>query len=188
MTERDRPLPGVPETDDDGADVPPVSGGDNRASGDGATGEPRPDGGATPSNVDADGQLRDVEFTPPAAGVSQDVESGRPDERVGVPEGADLDTPGYSIRAEMNDIETPDEKTWFMKLDEAVIQDDRCIQCGTCVAACPSDSIGIGDDGLPELVKMCTGCSMCWDFCPRGGMRYERQWKITGGEDNVKGA
>jgi coenzyme F420 hydrogenase subunit beta len=75
-----------------------------------------------------------------------------------------------------------------MELDEAVIQDDRCIQCGTCVAACPSDSIGIGDDGLPELVKMCTGCSLCWDFCPRGGMRYERQWKITGGEDNVKGA
>jgi len=59
---------------------------------------------------------------------------------------------------------------------------------GTCVAACPSDSIGIGDDGHPELVKMCTGCSMCWDFCPRGGLRYERQWKITGGEDNVKGA
>jgi coenzyme F420 hydrogenase subunit beta len=75
-----------------------------------------------------------------------------------------------------------------MELDAAVIEEGRCIQCGTCVAACPSDSIGIGDDGLPELVKMCTGCSLCWDFCPRGGLRYERQWKITGGEDNVKGA
>ena len=75
-----------------------------------------------------------------------------------------------------------------MELDEAVIQDDRCIQCGTCVAACPSDSIGVGADDLPKLVKMCTGCSLCWDFCPRGGLRYERQWKITGGEDNVKGA
>jgi coenzyme F420 hydrogenase subunit beta len=88
----------------------------------------------------------------------------------------------------MNDIETPDEKTWFMELDEAVIEDGRCIQCGTCVAACPSDSIGIGEDDLPELVKMCTGCSLCWDFCPRGGLRYERQWTITGGEDNVTGA
>jgi coenzyme F420 hydrogenase subunit beta len=29
---------------------------------------------------------------------------------------------------------------------------------------------------------------MCWDFCPRGGLRYERQWKITGGDDNVSGA
>jgi ferredoxin len=42
-------------------------------------------------------------------------------------------------------------------------------------------------------VKMCTGCSLCWDFCPRGGLRYEalgevmaglptdEEWKINGG-------
>ncbi|WP_083851056.1 Coenzyme F420 hydrogenase/dehydrogenase, beta subunit C-terminal domain [Halogranum rubrum] len=148
------------------------------------------DGGAHPVNVDADGSLGDVEFTAPAT-TRRDVDVGDardPADRVGVPDGVDLDTPEHSIRQEMNDIETPDEKTWFMELDAAVIDTDRCIQCGTCVAACPSDSIGIGDDGLPELVKMCTGCSLCWDFCPRGGLRYERQWKITGGEDNVTGA
>jgi len=144
--------------------------------------------GAGVANADEMGNLGDIEFTEPAEGSSQDIESENlPEERVGT--GADeAETPGYGIRSEMNDIETPDEKTWFMELDEAVIDEGRCIQCGTCVAACPSDSIGIGDDGLPELVKMCTGCSMCWDFCPRGGLRYERQWKITGGEDNVKGA
>ncbi len=146
------------------------------------------DGGATPVNVEADGSLQDIEFTDPQADVSQDVYASPADERVNVPGDVDLETPGYAIRDEMNDIDTPDEKTWFMELDAAVIQDDRCIQCGTCVASCPSDSIGIGDDGLPELVKMCTGCSLCWDFCPRGGLRYERQWKITGGDDNVKGA
>ncbi|WP_336342930.1 Coenzyme F420 hydrogenase/dehydrogenase, beta subunit C-terminal domain [Halalkalicoccus ordinarius] len=146
------------------------------------------DGSGGAVNVSPDGSLGDVQFTEPAAeGTSQDL-ADDPAERVGVPEGVDLDTPTYSIRSEMNDIETPDEKTWFMELDAAVIDDGRCIQCGTCVAACPSDSIGIGDDDLPELVKMCTGCSLCWDFCPRGGLRYERQWKITGGEDNVKGA
>lgn len=66
-------------------------------------------------------------------------------------------------------------KTWFRDLDEAVIEADRCIQCGSCVRACPSDSIGI-DDALarPTLVRMCTGCSRCWDFCPRSGLRYER--------------
>jgi coenzyme F420 hydrogenase subunit beta len=150
--------------------------------------------GGTPTNVTADGELTDLEFTEPQEGVSQALpgeehgDTDRPDRRVDAPEGVDLDTPGYGIRAEMNDIDEPDDKTWFMELDSAVIDEGRCIQCGTCVAACPSDSIGIGDDDLPELVKMCTGCSLCWDFCPRGGLRYERQWKITGGEDNVKGA
>jgi len=149
-----------------------------------------PDGGATPSNVDEMGNLRDIEFTEPAKGQSQDVYDTPADMRVQRPGEEDLalDTPSYEIRSQMNDIETPESKTWFMELDEAVIDDGRCIQCGTCVASCPSDSIGIGDDGLPELVKMCTGCSLCWDFCPRGGLRYERQWKITGGDDNVKGA
>ncbi|MFC3960153.1 Coenzyme F420 hydrogenase/dehydrogenase, beta subunit C-terminal domain [Halovivax cerinus] len=150
----------------------------------------RTDGGSRPINVDESGNLGDVAFTEPAVGQSQDVDSpgADPTARPGVPEGVELDTPSYAIRSSMNDIDTPDAKTWFMELDEAVIEADRCIQCGTCVAACPSDSIGIGDDGKPELVKMCTGCSMCWDFCPRGGLRYERQWKITGGDDNVSGA
>jgi len=152
--------------------------------------QPRTDGGSTPANVTEDGRLRDLEFTEPADGVSQDLEETPADQRVQRPgeDHLDLDTPSYEIRSQMNDIETPDEKTWFMELDEAVIEDGRCIQCGTCVAACPSDSIGIGEDDLPKLVKMCTGCSLCWDFCPRGGLRYERQWKITGGEDNVSGA
>jgi coenzyme F420 hydrogenase subunit beta len=188
----DRP-PGVPDSPDATADATRAGdccGPDGCTCGSGASDAPEAvaDGGARPVNVSEDGDLGEVEFTPPAAGESQNVDEGAPDRRVGVPEGVELDTPSYSIRSEMNDIETPDEKTWFMELDEAVIDADRCIQCGTCVAACPSDSIGIGDDGLPELVKMCTGCSLCWDFCPRGGLRYERQWKITGGEDNVKGA
>jgi len=198
----DDPLPGVPESGGDDSGRPPVGDGDQghdgcgcgdacgcgddtRADG-GGRARPAADGGV--ANVDERGSLGDVEFTEPASDASQDVEGGDAAERVGVPEGVALDTPEYSIRSEMNDIETPDDKTWFMELDEAVIDDSRCIECGTCVASCPSDSIGIGDDGLPELVKMCTGCSLCWDFCPRGGLRYERQWKITGGDDNVSGA
>jgi coenzyme F420 hydrogenase subunit beta len=180
---------GSDRTADQSGSIPDTAG--ERAVADGAGAQAV---GDRPTNVTADGELTDLEFTEPEVNASQALpgegrgEGDRPDRRVGVPEGVDLDTPGYSIRAEMNDIETPDDKTWFMELDEAVIDEGRCIQCGTCVAACPSDSIGIGDDDLPELVKMCTGCSLCWDFCPRGGLRYERQWKITGGEDNVKGA
>jgi coenzyme F420 hydrogenase subunit beta len=87
---------------------------------------------------------------------------------------------GFKIREQMNDIDEAPGKVWFWELDEAVIAADRCIQCGTCVAACPSDSIGVGPDGLPALVKMCTGCSLCWDYCPRGGLRHEATWKLTG--------
>ena len=84
---------------------------------------------------------------------------------------------GYRIREEMNGTAEPPGKTWFWELEAGVIAADRCIQCGTCVAVCPSNSIGIGEDTLlPELVKMCTGCSLCWDFCPRGGLRYEAAW------------
>ncbi len=83
----------------------------------------------------------------------------------------------YRLRESMNGIEEPPGKTWFWELEAGVIEADRCIQCGTCIAACPSNSIGINEDTfLPELVKMCTGCSLCWDFCPRGGLRYEALW------------
>jgi coenzyme F420 hydrogenase subunit beta len=85
---------------------------------------------------------------------------------------------GFDIRELMNDIEEAPGKVWFWDLEQAVIDADRCVQCGVCVAACPTDSIGIGDDDLPELVKMCTGCSLCWDFCPRGGLRHEATWKL----------
>jgi coenzyme F420 hydrogenase subunit beta len=87
---------------------------------------------------------------------------------------------GFDIRELMNDIEEAPGKVWFWDLEKAVIDADRCVQCGVCVAACPTDSIGIGEDDLPKLVKMCTGCSLCWDFCPRGGLRHEATWKITG--------
>ena len=82
---------------------------------------------------------------------------------------------GDDPREQPGEVAAPTDKIWFRDLDEAVIEADRCIQCGSCVAACPSDSIGIeADTGRPTLVRMCTGCSSCWDYCPRSGLRYER--------------
>jgi coenzyme F420 hydrogenase subunit beta len=94
---------------------------------------------------------------------------------------------GFDIREMMNDIDEAPGKVWFWDLEQAVIDAARCVQCGVCVAACPTDSIGIGSDDLPELVKMCTGCSLCWDFCPRGGLQYEATWKISGAGNGHRG-
>jgi coenzyme F420 hydrogenase subunit beta len=94
---------------------------------------------------------------------------------------------GYHLREEMNGVAEAPGKTWFWELEAGVIDADRCIQCGTCVAVCPSNSIGVEEDtGLPELVKMCTGCSLCWDFCPRGGLRYEALWPPSTPEPGVE--
>ncbi len=94
-------------------------------------------------------------------------------------------TAAFAIRDAMNDIAEAPGKTWFWELERAVIDANRCIECGACVAACPSDSLGVGADGLPKLVKMCTGCSLCWDFCPRGGLRYEALPRLVLGEEDV---
>ena len=92
----------------------------------------------------------------------------------------------YALREKMNGIPEPPGKVLFWELESAVIDAERCVECGTCVAVCPSNSIGVDPEtNLPELVKMCTGCSLCWDFCPRGGLRYEALWppSTTDAED-----
>jgi coenzyme F420 hydrogenase subunit beta len=84
--------------------------------------------------------------------------------------------PPFRLRSSMNGMGEAPGKVWFFELAAAVIDADRCIQCGACIAACPSDSLATSFEDLPYLVKMCTGCSLCWDFCPRGGLRYEATW------------
>ena len=103
----------------------------------------------------------------------------------------DVQDPSRDIRdrvATASGIEEFPDKIWFHKLAAAVIDADRCVRCGTCVAACPSQSIDVATDGLPTLVRMCTGCSSCWDFCPLAGLRTERLARLwTESQGNAAG-
>ncbi len=95
--------------------------------------------------------------------------------------------PARDVRDEVAEragvVEFPD-KIWFHKTAAAVIETDRCVGCAGCIAACPSGSIGVDEEGRPTLVRMCTGCSRCWDFCPLAGLRTERLLELGTGNGN----
>jgi coenzyme F420 hydrogenase subunit beta len=74
------------------------------------------------------------------------------------------------------------DKIWFHRTAASVIDAHRCVACGGCLAACPSQSLSLDDQGSPTLTKMCTGCSACWDFCPLAGLRTER---LSGAVDEI---
>lgn len=61
---------------------------------------------------------------------------------------------------------------WYKDLKREVI-DEKCVLCGTCVAACPTFAIKIENRAYnvaPYLSKDCIACGLCFAFCPRAGL------------------
>ena len=49
----------------------------------------------------------------------------------------------------------------------AIIDQEICTGCGTCVASCPTDAISLDDDDLAVRDEAyCIGCGICARFCP----------------------
>ena len=49
----------------------------------------------------------------------------------------------------------------------AVIDEEACTGCGTCVDGCPTDAIRLGDEGVAQRDEgACIGCGVCARFCP----------------------
>ena len=49
----------------------------------------------------------------------------------------------------------------------AVIDKSKCDGCGTCVEACPSEAISIGEDEKACVnEEECVDCETCVDECP----------------------
>jgi len=51
-----------------------------------------------------------------------------------------------------------------------VVDRDRCLYCGACVAACPPDSIYLRNGTLTIDATRCTGCARCARMCPVGAL------------------
>jgi len=51
---------------------------------------------------------------------------------------------------------------------------DKCDGCGTCVEACPSEAISIGDDKKAKVnEEECVECESCIDECPNSAISME---------------
>ncbi len=64
----------------------------------------------------------------------------------------------------MNDLSS--DKISFTNLIEDVVDQNRCVACGTCDAACPVNVIKL-DNFVPILVGKCIECGICYSTCPR---------------------
>ncbi|MBP7601997.1 MAG: 4Fe-4S binding protein [Thermoflexales bacterium] len=51
-----------------------------------------------------------------------------------------------------------------------VVDRDRCLYCGACVAACPPDAIYLRNGALTIDERTCTGCARCARMCPVGAL------------------
>lgn len=48
-----------------------------------------------------------------------------------------------------------------------MVNKNKCIACGTCVAICPVGAISFGKDGKAEIDKSkCIHCGACQASCP----------------------
>jgi len=50
----------------------------------------------------------------------------------------------------------------------AVIENEKCDFCGTCVAVCPTDAIDLKEFTVEVNAERCIGCASCVDICPLG--------------------
>ena len=52
------------------------------------------------------------------------------------------------------------ERTMARKIDEA-----KCVGCGACVGACPTEAIAVADKATIDAAK-CIDCGACEGVCP----------------------
>ena len=54
------------------------------------------------------------------------------------------------------------------KKGRVILDEDKCIDCGSCVSLCPTEALLMDDKDLLVFSEdKCIGCYLCVDSCPR---------------------
>lgn len=66
---------------------------------------------------------------------------------------------------------------------------DKCIMCGQCLKACPTDCIAITHENLPEnkkklksfkyKIELCCFCGLCAQACPVGAIYMNKIYEVA---------
>ena len=55
----------------------------------------------------------------------------------------------------------------------AVVNNDKCTGCETCVSECPSSAIALENEKAKVDKDMCVDCQTCVDVCPSEAIHME---------------
>lgn len=55
----------------------------------------------------------------------------------------------------------------------AIIDEEKCTGCESCVAECPSEAISMASDKATVDVETCIDCGVCVDACPEEAISME---------------
>ncbi len=60
-----------------------------------------------------------------------------------------------------------------------LIEKQKCVSCGGCVAVCPNNVIVLLDEEhLTTNENQCIGCRSCMIFCPMGALKVQGRGEL----------
>lgn len=68
-----------------------------------------------------------------------------------------------------------DEEHVFVSGQKAVLDKDKCIDCGICVDYCRFDAIEENEQGVSIVETLCEGCLLCARVCPQDAITIEEE-------------
>ena len=77
------------------------------------------------------------------------------------------------------------DKISFTNLIVDVVDQDSCVACGACEAACPVNVIKL-DNFIPTLVGECIKCGICYSNCPRTDFDDETLEELIHGRTRIE--